>query len=79
MIFRIEPRRGGKKVAQGVTLGKVKEESKPCQGVINYLALAGLGPYPTSNPGLHPGLLYAAPLELGSEFLFLKNYSVLSS
>ncbi|MBS1791957.1 MAG: hypothetical protein JST85_29895 [Acidobacteria bacterium] len=60
MIFRSEPRRGEKTIAQGETLGVVSKANKPRQG---RQIEAGLPPLPrlempfASFPGFYPGLL----------------------
>ena len=59
MIFRSEPQRGEKAIAQGKTLGLVSKTSKPRQG---RQIESGLPPLPGLEmpfalfPGFHPGL-----------------------
>ena len=42
-IFRTEPRRGGKKIAQGATLGTGRKRTQALKGRDNYYVLSGLG------------------------------------
>ena len=64
--------KGRNLIAQGATLGSIEIQAKALKGRDNhkfYVALSGLFSFPKSYPGLHPGLLDFAPLELRSQFL----------
>ncbi len=64
MNFRTEPRRGGKKIAQGETLGTGRKRNQALKGRDTYYALSGLGVSGTRAPEL-----------LDSEDHFLNLYS----
>ena len=73
MIFRIESQRDADMIAQGATLGSVSFSLQALQGrdklcfdcLLCRPCRAGIITLPV--PGLHPGLLDSAPLELRSE------------